>query len=209
MRLVVPFAAGGTTDLLARVVGQILAESTASNFIIDNRTGAGGNVSAEIVARATPDGMTLLLGTVGTAVTNQYLYRSLSYDSVGKLRARGAGRRSGERHGRASEFPGQDAPGVCWLLQGAGPQQRDLQFARSRQCRAPVDGISADRGRHQTGACRLSRQIGDDEGPDRGARPGCHGQPAALLAAPAIGRAQGAGRQLVQALVRRLPTCRL
>ncbi len=85
VRLVVPFAAGGTTDLLARVVGQILAEATASNFIIDNRTGAGGNVSAEIVARATPDGMTLLLGTVGTAVTNQYLYRSLSYDSVGSF----------------------------------------------------------------------------------------------------------------------------
>ena len=85
VRLVVPFAAGGTTDLLARVVGQILAESTASNFIIDNRTGAGGNVAAEIVARATPDGMTLLVGTVGTAVTNQYLYRSLSYDSVGSF----------------------------------------------------------------------------------------------------------------------------
>jgi tripartite-type tricarboxylate transporter receptor subunit TctC len=85
VRMVVPFAAGGTTDLLARVVGQILTESTASTFIIDNRTGAGGNVSAEIVARAPPDGMTLLLGTVGTAVTNQYLYRFLSYDSEGSF----------------------------------------------------------------------------------------------------------------------------
>jgi tripartite-type tricarboxylate transporter receptor subunit TctC len=85
VRMVVPFAAGGTTDLLARVVAQILAESTASTFIIDNRTGAGGNVSAEIVARAPPDGMTLLLGTVGTAVTNQYLYRTLSYDSEGSF----------------------------------------------------------------------------------------------------------------------------
>lgn len=56
VRIVVPFAVGGTTDLLARVVAQILAESTASTFIIDNRTGAGGNVSAEIVARAPPDG---------------------------------------------------------------------------------------------------------------------------------------------------------
>ena len=55
--------------------------STASSFVIDNKRGAGGNLSAETVARAPPDGMTLLLGTVGTAVTNQYLYRSLSYHS--------------------------------------------------------------------------------------------------------------------------------
>ena len=85
VRLVVPFAIGGTTDLLARIVAQILVESSGATFIIDNRTGAGGNVSAEAVARAPPDGMTLLLGTVGTAVTNQYLYRSLSYDSVGSF----------------------------------------------------------------------------------------------------------------------------
>jgi tripartite-type tricarboxylate transporter receptor subunit TctC len=85
VRIVVPFAVGGTTDLLARIVAQILAESTASTVVIDNRTGGGGNVSAEIVARAPPDGMTLLLGTVGTAVTNQYLYRALSYDSGGSF----------------------------------------------------------------------------------------------------------------------------
>jgi tripartite-type tricarboxylate transporter receptor subunit TctC len=80
-RIVVPFAAGGTADCLGRVVAQILAESTSSTFVIENRTGAGGNVSAEIVARAPPDGQTLLLGTVGTAVTNQYLYKFVPYDS--------------------------------------------------------------------------------------------------------------------------------
>jgi tripartite-type tricarboxylate transporter receptor subunit TctC len=82
VRIVVPFAAGGTTDMLGRVVAQILAQSMGSAFVIDNRTGAGGNVSAEIVARAAPDGLTLLLGTVGIAVTNQYLYRDVPYDSV-------------------------------------------------------------------------------------------------------------------------------
>ena len=80
VRMVVPFAAGGTSDLLARVVTHVLAESTAATFVIDNRPGAGGNVAAEIVARAPPDGMTLLLGTLATAVTNQYLYRELPYD---------------------------------------------------------------------------------------------------------------------------------
>jgi tripartite-type tricarboxylate transporter receptor subunit TctC len=80
-RIVVPFAAGGTADGLGRVVAQILTGSMSSTFVIENWTGAGGNVSAEIVAKARPDGQTLLLGTVGTAVTNQYLYKNISYDS--------------------------------------------------------------------------------------------------------------------------------
>ena len=76
-RIIVPFAA----DCLGRVVAQILAEATHSTVVIENRTGAGGNVSAEIVAKAPPDGQTLLLGTVGTAVTNQYVYKYVPYDS--------------------------------------------------------------------------------------------------------------------------------
>lgn len=82
VRVVVPFAAGGTTDLLGRVVAQILTESLGGTFVVDNKTGAGGNVGAELVAKSPPDGMTLLLGTTGTAVTNQYLYKSMPYDSV-------------------------------------------------------------------------------------------------------------------------------
>jgi tripartite-type tricarboxylate transporter receptor subunit TctC len=81
MRIVVPFAAGGTADSLGRVVAQILADSMSSPFVVENWTGAGGNVSAEIVAKAQPDGQTLLLGTVGIAVTNQYLYKNIQYDS--------------------------------------------------------------------------------------------------------------------------------
>ena len=80
--MVVPFAAAGTTDLLGRIVAQNLTEAWASTVIVDNKTGAGGNVGAEIVAKAPPDGYTLLLGTVGTAVTNQYLYKTMPYDSV-------------------------------------------------------------------------------------------------------------------------------
>ena len=79
-RIVVPFAAGGTADCLGRLVAQILSESMSSAFVTENWSGAGGNLSAEIVAKARPDGRTLLLGTVGTAVTNQYLYKNISYD---------------------------------------------------------------------------------------------------------------------------------
>lgn len=81
-RIVVPFAAGGTTDLLAREVAAILGARLGEPFTIENRAGAAGIESAEIVARAPPDGRTLLLGTLSTAVTNQYLYRHLPYDGV-------------------------------------------------------------------------------------------------------------------------------
>ena len=82
IRLVVPFAAAGTTDLLGRIVAQHLSDVWGQQVVVDNKTGAGGNVGAEIVAKAPADGYTLLLGTVGTAVTNQYLYKTMPYDSV-------------------------------------------------------------------------------------------------------------------------------
>jgi tripartite-type tricarboxylate transporter receptor subunit TctC len=82
IRMVVPFAPAGTTDLLGRIAAQHLAETWGQTVIVDNKSGAGGNVGAEVVAHAPPDGYTLLLGTVGTAVTNQYLYKNMPYDSV-------------------------------------------------------------------------------------------------------------------------------
>lgn len=82
IRMVVPFAAAGTTDILGRIVAQHLTDVWGEQVIVDNKTGAGGNVGAELVAKAAPDGYTLLLGTVGTAVTNQYLYKSMPYDST-------------------------------------------------------------------------------------------------------------------------------
>ena len=82
IRMVVPFAPGGTTDLLGRIAGQYLTEAWGQQVIVDNKSGAGGNLGADIVAKAPPDGYTLLLGTVGTAVTNQYLYKNMPYDSV-------------------------------------------------------------------------------------------------------------------------------
>ena len=82
VRIVVPFAAGGTTDILARAIGPELSKAFGQQFIVDNRAGAGGNVGAEIVAKSAPDGYTLLMGTVGTHGINRALYDKLPYDPI-------------------------------------------------------------------------------------------------------------------------------
>jgi tripartite-type tricarboxylate transporter receptor subunit TctC len=82
LTIVVPFSAGGTTDILARVVGQYMAKDLGQPVIIDNRAGAGGNIGAQMVARAAPDGYTLLMGTVGTHAINQSLYKKLGFDPI-------------------------------------------------------------------------------------------------------------------------------
>ena len=80
VRIVVPFAPGGTTDILARVLAPELSKALGQPFVVDNRGGAGGNIGAEIVAKAAGDGHTLLMGTVGTHGINKSLYASLPYD---------------------------------------------------------------------------------------------------------------------------------
>jgi len=82
VRLVVPFPPGGSTDLVGRIIGQQLAESTGQQFVIDNRGGAGGTIGVEHVARAAPDGYTLVLGHIGTFGSGPSLYSKLPYDPV-------------------------------------------------------------------------------------------------------------------------------
>ena len=82
IRLVVPFPAGGPTDIVARPLAQLLGEALGASVIIDNRGGAGGAVGAESVARAAADGLTLLMATVGTHAINPALYKKLGYDAV-------------------------------------------------------------------------------------------------------------------------------
>lgn len=80
IRLVVPFPAGGPTDIVARPFAQLLGEALGQSVVIDNRAGAGGSIGAVAVASSPADGYTLLLGTVGTNAINPSLYRKLGYD---------------------------------------------------------------------------------------------------------------------------------
>src|SRR3954465_8002293 len=79
-RIIVPFAAGGTVDVVARVVAQKLTESFKQSVIVENRPGAGGNLAADAVAKSAPDGYTILLTTNGHAISPS-LYRKLPYDT--------------------------------------------------------------------------------------------------------------------------------
>ena len=82
VRIVVPFTAGGSTDLTARLVGNRLQEVWGQSVVIENKGGAGGNIAADMVAKSDPDGYTIFIVGPGMA-TNQFLYPSLSYDPVG------------------------------------------------------------------------------------------------------------------------------
>lgn len=80
--IVVPFAAGGTTDILARLVGQHLSTELGQPVVVENKAGAGGNIGAAYAAKAPADGHTLFMGTVGTHAINAALYKKLPYDPV-------------------------------------------------------------------------------------------------------------------------------
>jgi tripartite-type tricarboxylate transporter receptor subunit TctC len=82
VKIVVPFAPGGTTDILARAIAPDLSKAFNQQFIIENRGGAGGNLGADQVAKSPGDGYTLLMGTVGTHGINRALYSRLAYDPI-------------------------------------------------------------------------------------------------------------------------------
>jgi tripartite-type tricarboxylate transporter receptor subunit TctC len=78
--VILPFAAGGGTDLLARSLAQHFSDTFGQQFVIDNRAGAGGNVGAAAVAKAAPDGYTILFGTPGPLANNKLMYKNLPFD---------------------------------------------------------------------------------------------------------------------------------
>ena len=82
IRLMVSFAAGGPTDTVARIMGARMSELLGQPIVVENRTGAGGNIGADVVAKAAPDGYTLLMATVSTHAINPGLYKKMPYDPV-------------------------------------------------------------------------------------------------------------------------------
>jgi len=85
VKIVVPFAPGGQPDVVARALAEPLSKALGEAVVVENRPGAGGNIAAEAVARAAPDGLTLLMGTNGPIAVSPALYRNLAYDPLRDL----------------------------------------------------------------------------------------------------------------------------
>ncbi len=82
LSIIVPFTPGGTTDILARIVGQGLSTEFGQPVVIENRAGAGGNIGGQVASKAAPDGYTLFMGTVGTQAINASLYKKMPFDPI-------------------------------------------------------------------------------------------------------------------------------
>jgi tripartite-type tricarboxylate transporter receptor subunit TctC len=89
IRFVVPFAAGGATDIMARIMGQKMGELLGQVFVVDNRPGAGGNLGSDLVAKSPPDGYTLLMATASSHGANPHLYKKFPYHPVNDFVALG------------------------------------------------------------------------------------------------------------------------
>jgi tripartite-type tricarboxylate transporter receptor subunit TctC len=85
IRMIVPWAPGGTTDILGRIIGQKMSEKWGQPVLVENRGGAAGNIGSEAAARSPADGYTLLLGTMSSHAMNQFLYTKMSFDPVNDL----------------------------------------------------------------------------------------------------------------------------
>jgi tripartite-type tricarboxylate transporter receptor subunit TctC len=82
IRIVVPFPPGGIADVICRVFGQKFTDTWGQPAVVDNRPGAGGNIGADIIAKAPPDGYTIGIGSIGTHAVNPYLFSKMPYDAV-------------------------------------------------------------------------------------------------------------------------------
>ena len=85
VRFVVPFAAGGTTDIMGRLVAHKLSEEYGQQFIVENKPGAGGNIAADYVAKSDPDGYTFIIGTTSIHAINKYVQKNMPYDPINDI----------------------------------------------------------------------------------------------------------------------------
>ena len=200
IRIIVPFAAGGAVDTLARLIGSKLSEQLGQPVVVDNRAGAGGNLAPDALSKAAPDGYTILLTTNGLAISPS-LYRTLPFD-VHKDFVRGhAGRRLAACHRREPQTAGELHRRTDRARQ-VQSGRTELRLDRHRQSAAPDDGDAQEHSRHRHPGGALPRRRSAERRADRRRDPGRRGADGDGAAAPGERHDQGAGDRRRQALAR-------
>ena len=141
MTLVIPFAAGGPTDVLGRVMAEAMSKSLGQQVVVENVGGAGGGTGSQRVARAAPDGYTLLLGTVGTHAQNQTLYKKPLYNAATDFQPVGLIAEVPLILHRPQGLPGELVRGVRRLFEGEPGQ--DDRTARPAPARRRISAASS------------------------------------------------------------------
>ena len=138
--MIIPFAPGGASDFVGRIISPRLSEVLGQQIVIDNRAGASGNIGMEAAAKAAADGYTIFLGNIGTIAINPAVFPSLSVNPAKDFIAGLAGRRVPEHPGRASEPAPRIRVGelvATGQIQARGPQ---LRLAGIEHAEPPRDG---------------------------------------------------------------------
>ena len=154
--MIIPFAAGGSTDVIGRLVADGLRAVLGQSIVVDNRGGAGGAVGTAAIAKAAPDGYTIGMGTASTLAINPATYKSLPFDVLQDLVADRQHRRRAQHHVAAFRREGRDHGGVHRAGEGAAGQAR-LRLAGLRLGRASARRAVQARHRHRHPARALSR----------------------------------------------------
>ena len=164
IRLVVPFGAGGGTDNLARIIEPLVSKALGQPIVIENRPGGGSVIGMDAVAKAAPDGYTLVMTDTSIAV-NPSLQAAALRHAEGLRAGEPARDRAGDPDG-ASESAGEDAAGVRRAREGAA-RQVQLRVGRQRRLHASRRRAAQARGRHRRRARALQGHGPGDERPDR------------------------------------------
>ena len=152
--IIVPFTAGGNTDAFARMVGDELDKALGQRFLVENKPGAGGNLGAAQVARATPDGYTLGMGTVSTHAINPSLYKKLPYDPDTAFAPVSLIATLPNVLVVNPEIQAKSVPELIELLK-AEPGGPHLRLLRTRHFAPSRSRAVRDQDRHQDDACAL------------------------------------------------------
>ena len=174
VKIIVTVPAGGGVDTVTRIFAERLQQKLGQPFVIENRGGAGGNLGAEAVFVAPPDGYTLMASQPAPLTTNVALYKKLNFDPAA-FEPVAVMSKFPERAAGAAGFPGQDRAGIHRLCEGQSGQAQ-LRLAGHRHDLAPDRRAVHVAHRHQDDACALPRHRAGAQRPRRRpCRPDLHG----------------------------------